>query len=102
MRLGITTRSLAAMGALTAGIALSATPALADSCSNLATLKLPDVTSIVATSVAANTFVVPPPFPGLPPGPPVPVAFCRVQLTVAPQIQIEVWLPPPAGWNHRY
>ena len=33
---------------------------------------------------------------------PVPVAFCRVQITVTPAINIEVWLPLPANWNHRF
>ncbi|HEV2548924.1 MAG TPA: tannase/feruloyl esterase family alpha/beta hydrolase [Stellaceae bacterium] len=91
-------------GALLCGTALFAAPAAADDakCTALATLSLPEVTSITATPVAAGTFVVPPPFPGLPPGPPVPVAFCRVQITVAPQIKIEVWLPTPDKWNHRY
>ena len=28
------------------------------------------------------------------------VAFCRVQITVTPAINIEVWLPPAANWNH--
>jgi len=32
----------------------------------------------------------------------VPVAFCRVQITVSPAINIEVWLPPAANWNHRF
>jgi len=32
----------------------------------------------------------------------VPVAFCRVQITVEPQINIEVWLPQAANWNHRF
>ena len=32
----------------------------------------------------------------------MPVAFCRVQITVEPQIHIEVWLPPRASWNHRF
>src|SRR5579863_5115740 len=67
-----TYRHLAAGGALAAA-ALFAAPALADSCSDLANLVLPEVTSIAATSFAANTFSLPPPFPGLPPGPPVPV-----------------------------
>jgi Tannase and feruloyl esterase len=102
MNLPASCRRIAAGGALVAGAALFATPALADTCSNLATLVLPEVTSITATPVAANTFTLPPPFPGFPPGPPVPVAFCRVQITVAPQIHIEVWLPPPANWNHRF
>src|SRR5215472_14437947 len=95
---------LALAGALLAGTSFLAAPAAADDakCTALSTLALPEVTSISATPVAANTFVVPPPFPGLPPGPPVPVAFCRVQITVAPQIHIEVWLPPPDKWNHRF
>jgi hypothetical protein len=33
---------------------------------------------------------------------PVPVDFCRVQITVTPAINIEVWLPPAADWNHRF
>src|SRR6516165_8203718 len=32
----------------------------------------------------------------------VPVAFCRVQITVTPAINIEVWLPPAGNWNHRF
>ena len=88
--------------ALIAGTALFTAPAAADSCTDLSNLVLPEVTSITAISVAANTFSPPPPFPGLPPGPPVPVAFCRVQITVQPQINMEVWLPPPDKWNHRF
>src|SRR5438093_1484961 len=90
-----------------AGVLLGATtlfgvPAAADSCTDLSKLNLPEVTSITATSVAANGFTPPPAFPGLPPGAPVPAAFCRVQITVKPQINIEVWLPPAANWNHRF
>jgi Tannase and feruloyl esterase len=86
----------------TAVCPIFSTPAAADKCSDLASLVLPEVTSITATPVAANTFTPPPPFPGFRPGPPVPVAFCRVQITVGPQIKIEVWLPPPESWNHRF
>jgi hypothetical protein len=57
---------------------------------------------VTAASMPANSFTPPPAFPGLPPGPAVPVAFCRVQITVNPQINIEVWLPAPANWNHRF
>ena len=89
-------------GALLAATALFAAPAFADPCSDLSKLVLPEVTSMTATSVPANSFSLPPPFPGLPPGPPVPVAFCRVQITVQPQINIEIWLPPAANWNHRF
>jgi hypothetical protein len=85
-----------------AGVGGAAMPAAAGTCESLSGLALPEVTSITASSIPANTFSPPPPFPGLPPGPPVPVGFCRVQITVEPQIHIEVWLPPPANWNHRF
>src|SRR5882724_3950911 len=97
-----TYRRIVAAGILGAAGTLLAAPAMADACSDLTALKLSEVTSITATSIPANTFTPPPPFPGLPPGPPVPAAFCRVQITVAPQIHIEVWLPPPTSWNHRF
>lgn len=90
------------VGVLVVATVLFAAPAAADTCTDLAKLSLPEVTSIAATSIAANTFTPPPLFPGFPPGPPVPVAFCRVQITVEPQIKIEVWLPPAANWNHRF
>jgi hypothetical protein len=95
-------RSLAALAAVTALTTVFVVPAAADTCSDLSNLMLPEVTSITAAEVPANTFSPPPSFPGQPPGPPVPVAFCRVQITVEPQIHIEVWLPPPANWNHRF
>jgi Tannase and feruloyl esterase len=91
--------ALLAAAALTT---LFSTPAAADKCSDLASLVLPEVTSITAIPVAANAFTPPPPFPGLPSGPPVPVAFCRVEITVEPHIEIEVWLPTPENWNHRF
>jgi len=91
--------ALVAAGALTT---IFSTPAAADKCSDLSNLMLQEVTSITATSVAANTFTPPPAFPGLPPGPPVSVAFCRAQITVQPQINIEIWLPQPEKWNHRF
>lgn len=93
---------LTALFVATALAALFAAPAAADKCSDLSNLVLPEVTSITATSVAANTFSPPPPFPGLPPGRPVPVAFCRVQIAVEPQMNIEIWLPQPENWNHRF
>ena len=71
--------------------------AAADSCTKLSSLVLPDVISITATSIAANSFTSPPFLTT-----PVPVAFCRVQITVSPAINIEVWLPPAANWNHRF
>src|SRR5215475_10423788 len=76
--------------------AIGTSPAFADACTDLSALHLPEVTSIAATFEPANTFT--------PPGlrTPVAVDFCRVQITVAPQINIEVWLPSSASWNHRY
>ncbi len=76
--------------------------AAGDACSALSNLSLPGVTSITSATVPANTFTPPPEIPGAPPSPPVPVTFCRVQLTVDPQINIEVWLPLPENWNHRF
>jgi hypothetical protein len=95
-------RFVTALLAVAAFTAFCVSPAVADTCTDLSKLALPEATSITATFAAANTFSPPPPFPGLPPGPPVPVAFCRVQITVEPQIKIEVWLPPSANWNHRF
>lgn len=83
--------------ALAAATAVFAAPAAADSCTKLSSLHLPEVISIMATSVAAGSFTAPPFLTT-----PVPVAFCRVQITVAPAISIEVWLPPAANWNHRF
>jgi hypothetical protein len=82
--------------ALGASTAVLAAPAAGDSCTKLSSLALPEVISIAATSVPANSFT--------PPGltTPVPVAFCRLQITVTPAINIEVWLPPAANWNHRF
>jgi len=82
--------------ALAALTPVFAAPAVADSCTKLSSLVLPEVISITATSIAADSFT--------PSGltTPVPVAFCRVQITVTPAINIEVWLPPAANWNHRF
>jgi hypothetical protein len=68
----------------------------ADACTNLSNLTLPGLTSIIATSEAANSII-----PSVSAAP-VPVPFCRVQITVRPMINIEVWLPLPAAWNHRF
>ena len=96
--------SSSVVGALLVLVALCAGPVYAaapDACSALSGLTFPDVTSITAALVPANTFQ-PPAVPGLPPSPAVPVAFCRVRITVSPQINIEVWLPSPERWNHRF
>ncbi len=67
------------------------------SCADLATLTLPDTIAISSQLVRAGTFTPPapnPPIMNLP-------AFCRVSLTIAPQITVEVWLPA-STWNHRF
>ncbi|HSC96691.1 MAG TPA: tannase/feruloyl esterase family alpha/beta hydrolase [Burkholderiales bacterium] len=66
------------------------------SCAALATLQLPETTITAAHEVPAGSFTPPvgAPLPNLP-------EFCRVALTVAPAIRIEVWLPK-STWNERY
>lgn len=68
-------------------------------CADLVNLPLEDTTVTAAHEVPAGPFTPPgatKPLPGgdLP-------AFCRVALTVAPAINIEVWLPK-SNWNERY
>src|SRR6185503_2224164 len=69
---------------MAAGVFL-AWPAIAATCDSLASLSMPGVT--VSSAAAANA----------------PVEFCRVKAVARPvadsEIQIEVWLPPPASWN---
>ena len=83
--------------ALLATAALAPPPAAAASCEDLKFLVLPDTTITLADSVPAGSFD--------PPGPTPPItnlpAFCRVSLTVAPQINVEVWLPAE-NWNQRF
>src|SRR5215510_4231300 len=64
-------------------------------CEQLGAIKLKDVSSITAKSVAAGTLTVQGTLPlnNLP-------AFCRVSLVIKPQINIEVWLP--MAWNERF
>jgi len=81
-------------------------PALASAaqtCDSLSSLKLPETTITAATLVPAGPFVANPAAPaGGRGGPPPTVpAFCRVQLTVSPAINIEVWLPA-SGWNGKF
>jgi len=75
----------------------------AQSCDSLTSLKLPDTTIKAATVVQEGPFAPPaPPVPGARAGAPLPVpSFCRVQLAVAPQIHIEVWMPA-TGWNGKF
>lgn len=84
-----------------AGSAFAAQP-----CESLKALKLPDTAVASAEPVPAGDFVQPIPA-GFPPNfaayfPAFRVpAFCRVQLTVAPAIRIEVWMPL-SGWNGNF
>ena len=70
--------------------------AAATACAELATLSLPQTTVTAALEVQAGNYAPPqgPAQADLP-------AFCRVALTVAPQIHIEIWLPKDT-WNGRY
>ena len=77
--------------------------AAAQPCESLTSLKLPDTTITAAAVVPEGPFAPPgPSVPGARAGAPLPVpSFCRVQLTVAPQIHVEVWLPA-TGWNGKF
>src|SRR5689334_6431772 len=77
--------------------------AAAQPCDSLSSLKLPDTTITGATLVQEGPFAPPaPPVPGARAGAPLSVpSFCRVQLTVAPQIRVEVWMPA-TGWNGEF
>src|SRR5689334_3081871 len=84
-----------------------ATPASAQSCEALSSLKLPDTTITAATPVAAGAFTAPGrggrggnAFSDLP-------AFCRVEVTLKPSadsdIKVEYWLPATAAaWNGKF
>src|SRR6266705_2435434 len=65
-------------------------------CEALADVSLPGATITAAQEIAAGDYTPPAggPQTNLP-------SFCRVALTVAPQIRIEVWLPKDT-WNGRY
>src|SRR5205809_4663659 len=68
-------------------------------CEFLKNLSLPDTTITAAQEISTGEFAAPgggrgPRLSDLP-------AFCRVALTVAPQIHIEVWLPKDT-WNGNY
>ena len=77
--------------------------AAAQPCESLISLKLPDTTITSATLVQEGPFAPPaPPVPGARAGAPLPVpSFCRVQLTIAPNVRVEVWLPA-TGWNGKF
>src|SRR2546428_10646434 len=68
-------------------------------CEVLKNLSLPDTTITAAQEIFTGEFAAPgggrgPRMSDLP-------VFCRVALTVAPQIHIEVWLPKDT-WNGNY
>jgi hypothetical protein len=65
-------------------------------CPQLATLSLPNTTVTAAEDVPAGEYAP----AGGPRQADLP-AFCRVAVTVSPQIRIEVWLPKDS-WNGRY
>src|SRR5580700_4149215 len=100
-------QTLAASFAVLVMAVLTASPAVAASCENLASLKLANTTITLTSAVAAGAFTPPTPgspatgasqFSTLP-------AFCRVAATLAPSsdsdIKIEVWLPV-SGWNGKF
>jgi len=84
--------------------------AAAANCESLASLEIPDVTSITAKSFPGGTFQPPDPAGFVPTStqphasPPIPnlPAFCEVSIVVEPQINIEVWLPLPSAWTNRF
>jgi feruloyl esterase len=95
---------------LLGAIAVQASHAVAATCESLSSLSLSEAVSIEAKSFAGGTFQPPnpsgfvptatrpfasPAIAGLP-------AFCEVSIVVAPQINIEVWLPLSGAWNHRF
>lgn len=73
--------------------------ALADSCTDLMSAQIAGATITAATDVPAGSFTSPQQV-GLPPVQFNVPAFCRVQLTLAPEIVTEVWLP--AAWNGNF
>ena len=91
------------LGSLTGLLTFPSASAAAQSCESLASLKMPDTTIKTAALVPAGPFVANPAAAAAGRGgtPPALPAFCRVQLTVAPQINIEVWMPASA-WNGRF
>jgi feruloyl esterase len=87
----------------------SVTTLAQQSCEHLATLKIPKVTFIAATSITTPPDFYPPrtggPF-GTPAGLKVSKPFCRVMGYAEPvmesRIGFEVWLPQPRNWNKRF
>jgi hypothetical protein len=94
-------RGLVLCVVLLMAIDLAAPAAAEDSCSNLASLALPNTTVATAASVTGGSFT--------PPGLSTPITnlpdFCRVAAFATPtsdsHIQFEVWIPE-SGWNGKY
>jgi feruloyl esterase len=83
-----------------------ARPSVAAECEALSKLALPNTHISLAQTVAAGTFMPPPPTWAKGSHPPaIPVAFCRVTGEIRPtsdsNIKFEVWLPL-SGWTGRY
>jgi pimeloyl-ACP methyl ester carboxylesterase len=75
-----------------AGWSLAGAQAAAVACDDLDELDLPEVTQITAELDTDGTAAGQTNLP----------AFCRVALTVQPQVNIEVWLPTEATYNERF
>ena len=81
-----------------AGLVVSNGSASADTCSNLASLSLTDVTITAAQTIPAGNYTAAngQTFANLP-------TFCRVSATATPtsqsDINFEVWMPPAGTWN---
>src|SRR6185503_9122171 len=82
-------------------------------CEQLQSLKLPDTTITMATTVAAGAFQNPAApatsaqgKQAAPAAQQILPAYCRVTVTLKPSpdsdIKIEVWMPVGAGWNGKY
>jgi hypothetical protein len=69
-------------------------------CDSIKQVTLPGATVTIAQDIAAGNFTPPAAGPGSGPVSGLP-AFCRVAITVPPQIHIEVWLPRDT-WNGSY
>ena len=99
---------LIAAAVLSCTVAQAAWSQTAADCEHLASLKLPDTTSLAATAVEASKFT-------LPPAPNAPAAaasaqqalfgslpaFCRVSGVIKPAVRFEVWLPMK-DWNGKF
>src|SRR4051812_12910291 len=80
------------------GLLFASQPALADGCSDLASIKLPNTTVTLAQTYAAGQAIS-----GMTPAP---VGLCRVAGTVKPgpqsSVHFEVWIPTDGSWNGNY